>query len=148
MITLIVAGAVLLLLETVLPGMIAGILGSICLVAGVMLGYSNFGSRTGNIILAGVAAGLLAGSLVWVRFFPSSRIARVFISHHTVGEIGTEQPELLQKTGVTLTLLRPSGTAMIDGKRIDVVTEGHPVERGVAVKVVAVEGLRVVVREA
>jgi hypothetical protein len=41
-ITLLVAGAVLLLLETILPGMIAGIAGLICLVAGVILGIDPF----------------------------------------------------------------------------------------------------------
>jgi membrane-bound serine protease (ClpP class) len=44
--------------------------------------------------------------------------------------------------------LRPSGLALIDGKRIDVVTEGPMIERGTPVKVVAVEGMRVVVRSA
>jgi len=42
--------------------------------------------------------------------------------------------------------LRPSGTAVINGKRIDVVTEGPFVERGSPIKVVEVEGARVVVR--
>jgi membrane-bound serine protease (ClpP class) len=63
-----------------------------------------------------------------------------------VGDIGTDRPELLNKTGQALTLLRPSGMAMIDGKRVDVVTEGPPVEQGTPIKVVAIEGLRVVVR--
>ena len=44
------------------------------------------------------------------------------------------------------TPLRPSGTAVINGKRIDVVTEGPFVERGSPIKVVAIEGMRVVVR--
>jgi membrane-bound serine protease (ClpP class) len=42
--------------------------------------------------------------------------------------------------------LRPSGTANINGQRVDVVTEGGLIERGTAVKVVAVEGSRIVVR--
>ena len=58
-----------------------------------------------------------------------------------------EKPELLNGTGVALTQLRPSGTASINGQRVDVVTEGGLIERGTAVKVVAVEGARVVVRE-
>ena len=36
-VTLILVGAALLLLETVLPGMIAGIIGFACLVAGVVM---------------------------------------------------------------------------------------------------------------
>ena len=84
--------------------------------------------------------------LVWFKFFPDSRFAKVFISQGAVGEIGTDKPELLNQTGQALTALRPSGTAVINGKRIDVVTEGPFVEPGTAVKVVEVEGMRVVVR--
>ena len=145
-ITLIVIGGVLLLLETLLPGMVAGLLGALCLIAGILCGYSRFGARTGNLILLGVAVCLVAGTLAWLKYFPSSRVARVFISHQTVGDIGTDRPELLNKTGQALTLLRPSGMAMFDGKRVDVVTEGPPVEQGTPIKVVAIEGLRVVVR--
>jgi membrane-bound serine protease (ClpP class) len=53
----------------------------------------------------------------------------------------------LNGTGVALTQLRPSGTAKINGQRVDVVTEGALIERGTAVKVVVVEGARIVVRE-
>ena len=76
-----------------------------------------------------------------------SRLARMFISQAVSGDIGTERPELLERTGTALTTLRPAGTALIEGKRVDVVTEGQLIERGAAVRVVAVEGLRVVVRE-
>ena len=43
-------------------------------------------------------------------------------------------------------MLRPSGTALIDGERLDVVSEGDFVEPGQKVRVVKVEGLRIVVR--
>lgn len=144
--TLIVVGAVLLLLETVLPGMIAGILGVLCLIAGVVMGYRTFGPHTGHLILLGVVAGLILIALCWVKYFPDSRLARLFISQRTVGEIGTDRPELVNQAGVAQTPLRPSGAALINGQRIDVVTEGPFIERGAAIKVVAVEGMRVVVR--
>ncbi len=145
-VTLLLVGASLLLLETVLPGMIAGIIGFGCLVAGVVMAYLNFDSSTANIVLLVVVVGVIAGALVWFKFFPDSRFAKIFISQRTVGEIGTDRPELLNQTGKALTTLRPSGTAVISGKRIDVVTEGPFIEPGTTVKVVAVEGMRVVVR--
>ena len=145
-ITLLIVGAILLFLETLLPGMIAGIIGFLCLMAAVMLGYRDFGYQTGSLILAGVLMGLLIGTWCWLRFFPESRIARTFISQGSTGDLGVEKPELLNGTGVALTQLRPSGTASINGQRVDVVTEGGLIERGTAVKVVAVEGARVVVR--
>ena len=146
-ITLLILGAILLFLETLLPGMIAGIIGFICLMAAVILGYRDFGFQTGNLILAVVLVGLVIGVLIWLKFFPESRIARRFISQGSVGELGVDKPELLNGTGVALTQLRPSGVANINGQRVDVVTEGGLIERGAAVKVVAVEGSRIVVRE-
>ncbi len=146
-ITLLLVGAVLLLAETVLPGMIAGILGALSLVAGVVVGYQDFGVTTGNWILVGTLAGLAIGFLVWVKYFPSSRFGRVYASHGVVGDIGTERPELVGQSGVAHTALRPAGVAIINGQRVDVVTEGAMIERGEAVRVVAVEGMRVVVRQ-
>ncbi len=145
-ITLVLVGAALLLLETILPGLIAGTIGLICLMAAVVAGYSNFGLAVGNYVFAGVVFGLIVGAVIWVKYFPGSRMARMFISQRTIGEVGAEKPELLNQTGTAFTTLRPSGTALINGKRIDVVSEGSLIERGTPIKVVAIEGMRVVVR--
>jgi len=145
-IALLALGAVLLFLETLLPGLVAGIIGFICLVAAVVLGYQEYGYQTGTFLLAGVLVGLVAGVWCWLKFFPESRMARKFISDRTVGELGVDRPELLNADGEALTELRPSGTARINGERVDVVAETGLIERGTRVKVVAVEGVRVVVR--
>lgn len=144
--TLLVIGTVLILLETVLPGMIAGLIGFGCLVAGVVAAYATFGTATGHLVLMGVLAGLTVLGLLWIRFFPDSRFGRMFVTHRTTGSLGVERPDLVARTGTALTNLRPSGTALIDGRRVDVVTEGTLIERGTPIRVVAVEGLRVVVR--
>jgi len=144
--TLVVVGAALLLLETILPGLIAGILGMCCLIGAIAIAYADFGPQTGNLVLLGVGAGLLLGCVVWLKYFPDSRLAKMFISKRVVGDLKADKPELLNQTGVAHTNLRPSGTAEINGHRVDVVTEGSMIERGTPIKVVAVEGLRVVVR--
>ena len=144
--TLALVGAALLLLETILPGLIAGIAGFCCLVAAVVLGYSSFGVQTGNLVLLAISVGLIVGTAIWINYFPQSRMARVFISRKVVGDLRVEKPELLDQTGVAHTNLRPSGIAMINGQRIDVVSEGGMIERGTPLRVVAIEGMRVVVR--
>jgi membrane-bound serine protease (ClpP class) len=143
---LLVAGLALLLLETILPGLVAGILGFCSLVAGIALSYSTFDARTANLILVGVLVVLLGGVAGWVKFFPDSPFGRRFVSQRVVGDIDAQKPELLHQSGTAYTALRPSGTAVINGKRVDVVTEGPFVERGSSIRVVAVEGARVVVR--
>lgn len=146
-VVLLVLGAILMFLEILLPGLVAGILGSLCWVAAVVLAYRDLGFHTGNLVLGGVLLGLVIGVLCWLKFFPESRVARLFISRSAVGELGVRKSELVNSTGVTITQLRPSGTAFINGKRTDVVTEGGLIDCGASIKVVAVEGLRVVVRE-
>lgn len=147
-VTLLLAGAVLLLAETVLPGLVAGILGVLCLIGGVTVGYEEFGVATGNWILLGTLVGLLIGFVLWVKYFPSSRFGRLYTSNGVVGDIGTERPELVGQSGVAHTALRPAGVAILGGHRVDVVAEGAMIDRGDAVQVIAVEGMRVVVRKA
>ena len=91
--------------------------------------------------------GLTLGVFAWLKFFPESRLARRFISKSATGELGVAKPSLLQCTGVAITQLRPSGAAVFSGKRVDVVTEGGFIDRGASVKVMEIEGTRVVVRE-
>lgn len=55
--------------------------------------------------------------------------------------------DLLGKEGIALTMLRPSGTAIINNERLDVVTEGGFVDQNRKIKVIKVEGVRIVVRE-
>jgi membrane-bound serine protease (ClpP class) len=143
---LLIAGAILLALETVLPGLVAGFVGFACLVTAVVIGYTRFGAQTGNLLLFIVLAGLVAGAALWIKYFPDSRFGRMFVSQRVVGELGVERPDLVGHTGTAFTQLRPSGTALIQGRRVDVVSEGVLIPRGTPVKVVAVEGLRVVVR--
>lgn len=53
----------------------------------------------------------------------------------------------LNKEGVTLSPLRPIGTAIIEGKRVDVVAEGGYIDKDKKIWVVRVEGNKLVVRE-
>jgi membrane-bound serine protease (ClpP class) len=56
------------------------------------------------------------------------------------------QDSLTGKEGVTLTPLRPSGIALIDENRVDVVSQGDFVENGARIKVVNTSSSRVMVR--
>jgi membrane-bound serine protease (ClpP class) len=145
-VALLILGAVLLFLETLLPGLIAGILGVLCLLGAILLAYRDFGSLTGSAVLGIVVLELVIGTWAWLKFFPDSRVARKFISHGSVGDLGVSRPELLNATGEALSQLRPSGKANFNGQQLDVVTEGDLIERGEKIKVVQVEGTRIVVR--
>ena len=55
---------------------------------------------------------------------------------------------LIGKQGIVAGELRPAGTVIIDKNPVDVVSEGSFIKKGEIVKVVAVNGNRVVVRKA
>ena len=57
-----------------------------------------------------------------------------------------DKSKFLGAVGVCVTDLRPAGTIMIDGEPVDVVSEGGFVKQGSSVKVINVDGSRVMVR--
>lgn len=62
-----------------------------------------------------------------------------------VSEGTADYSGLMDKTGKTLCALRPSGIVEIDGKKYDVVAENEFIDADTEVKVIKVEGVRVVV---
>jgi len=59
------------------------------------------------------------------------------------GSLGLE--EFVGKTGKALTTLRPSGAALIEGKRLDVVTLGDFIEKDTEITIISIDGNRIVV---
>jgi membrane-bound serine protease (ClpP class) len=145
-ICLLIAGTILLLAEFFLPGMVAGVAGFCCLIAAVIVSYYKFSALTANLIMVGVMGGVMIGGIIWLLYFPQSRMGKIFVSEGEVGEAGYDFNDLLGKTGYTQSPLGPSGVAIIDEKRYDVVSEGSFVDNGTSIKVVLVEGNRIVVR--
>lgn len=146
-VALLIAGTVLLLVETFLPGMIAGMAGGGCILAAVIRAYWVLPIHQAHTVLLVVLAGTVVGTIAWFYYFPRSPMGRALAGKGTVGNLGVERPELVNREGQALTSLRPSGLALIEGERVDVVTEGSFVEKGRPVRVVATEGMRVVVNE-
>lgn len=58
-----------------------------------------------------------------------------------------DKSKFLGAIGVCMTDLRPAGTITIEGEPVDVVTEGSFVKAGDSVKVINVDGSRVLVRQ-
>lgn len=52
---------------------------------------------------------------------------------------------LLHKEGIVVAALRPSGTAEFDGARVSVISDGQLIQEGARVRVVLVEGGRILV---
>jgi len=91
---------------------------------------------------------LVVGGIMLKRLPKSSAWQNVVLSEQEIGyHSAPEHTALEGKSGKALTDLRPGGTAEVDGQRVSVTTEGDFLEKNSDVKVVAVEGNRIVVRK-
>jgi membrane-bound serine protease (ClpP class) len=81
----------------------------------------------------------------WVRLFGGDDLVLAGAGGAATDDWGDEPAYLGGRRGVTVSSLRPSGVAEIDGERVDVVTAGEYVEAGEPVEVIRDDGYRRVV---
>jgi membrane-bound serine protease (ClpP class) len=148
LITLLASGALLIGAEIFVPGAVLGALGGVSLFAAVIVAF-GISSTCGFYTLFGVLILTVLTVAVWIKFFPRSGIGRKMTLSLDGSNFksSASRQSLLGQVGTTVSQLRPAGYALIDGKRRDVVTEGGIVEPNQPVKVVKVEGNRIVVRK-
>ncbi len=106
-----------------------------------------------NVLI--VFAAMIPSIALVIKLFPSmpfySRLALVpesaandAIGQQVVSGIDADEKksdaELIGKSGEAITDLRPAGTALIGGSRLDVVTEGEFIDKGQQVKLVSIHG--------
>jgi membrane-bound ClpP family serine protease len=148
---LFVAGILLIFLEFFLPGAIAGTLGVAAIILSLFLAGED-AMQIGVSILIAIFFSVSA-FFVMVKMFDKKLV--LFSKMVLVDSFRTEDGyvsninrlELLGKEGIALTALRPAGTVIINNERVDAVSEGGFIRQNVIVKVIEVEGARIVVRE-
>lgn len=149
LLALLIAGVALLLAEVFLPGMVAGVLGVVCLLGAAVVGFAEFGPKIGSLILM---SELLAGTvltILWMRFFPKTPLGKKYILDSTTAAHAPKDAEKwLGVEGLAVTDLRPAGAARLNGQKVDVITTGDHLESGTRVRVVRVDGPSIFVRRA
>ena len=150
---LVVLGLLLFGLELFVPGGVLGVIGGTLLVSAIVLGFSPkvFGMRGGGLSAVMILIGVCVYIGVVLRFLPRSAIGRAFTLSKDMKDISSTQiaqNDLIGKTGTARTDLRPSGIAIFDGRRVDVIAEGSWISSGARISVLEAKGNRVVVRKA
>ncbi len=152
------AGMIVAVIEVVVPS--AGILALAalaCLVGSLMCAYQMSGWAAA--LLAGIEAVCVPIAIVIAfKVLPKTSIGRQMFLAPPIGAAGASGApasasggtdpgfgSLLGKEGLAVTMLRPSGTAELDRRRVSVVTSGEAIAEGSRVRVVEVEGNRIVV---
>ncbi|GAB6180065.1 hypothetical protein JCM14036_13840 [Desulfotomaculum defluvii] len=133
------------------PGFgVAGVVGVILLGWGVLLLSVDIFHATQALTLALVitVVALVGGIWLATKFNFWRRVTLANRQNREEGYLAPnrENEKLLGTEGVAATPLRPAGSALIEGARVDVVTEGEFVAPGTKVIVIKVEGTRVIVK--
>ena len=145
-------GVLMIIVEILLPtvGLLAG-LGVAAMLYSIVLAL---GGDIGALAALGIALVIsIVLFLLIVSRLPSSKLwNKIVLQKSARTEEGyvsaMEEKGLIGKTGEVLTELRPAGTARIDGRPVDVISEGAFIQKGKRIVVLSVNGSRVVVREA
>lgn len=144
-------GFILVLAEMFHPGFgVFGISGTILLVVGVWLTARSITDLLVMLII--IIAILCAMLTMTLKSATNGRLSRILVLHQAQrkeeGYSGSDDLEFfLGKEGLTATILRPAGTADFEGIKLDVVSEGEFIKKDCRVKIIAVKGRRIVVRE-
>ena len=155
-------GVALLILEAfVIPGFgVAGIAGIICILVSFVLslvghvGRIDFTEILNAITLVGISF-IFAFALILpvMKFLPKSKTFRKLIldadekTQKGFRSSPKEYEQFLGETGMAVSTLRPAGIGIFGNRRLDVVAEGEFVEMDSKIKVVKVEGYRILVRK-
>lgn len=150
-IILFIIGIVLILIEFVVPGGILGLIGFGAILTSLFIATDNVTHMAISLLIA-IGVTTLTSIILFKVFGKKINIFnKIILKDSTNTESGyvsnLNRRELIGLEGVALTSLRPSGTAIINNERLDVVTEGAYILQGKKVVVVKTEGHRIVVRE-
>ena len=148
-----VVGIGLLVLEAFMPGFgLPGISGIVMEIVAIVLTWVNHGPVAAlglTIIVLSLIAIAISMSL---RSATKGRLSRskIILKERESNEAGYRSAEDMQvflgKEGETTTVCRPTGMAEFDGVKLNVVSEGDFLPAGTRVRIVQVEGSRIVVR--
>lgn len=144
-------GIVLLGIEAVVPGFgFFGVTGLLSMLAGSY--YMLGGGAEALCILLGVLLVLgIVGVLLFI-YLPAESKWNPFVlwdkQDNRYGYTGAEDhSKYLGKRGEVVAPLRPAGTVIVDGERVDVVSFGDYIMPGAQVEIVKVEGSKLFVQE-
>ena len=150
---LLVAGLALVLIEFFVPSSgVLAVSAFTCLVVSVVLAFRQ-SHEWGLAFLAGAVLGTPIMLALGIKWWPQTPIGRRILPRIPSSEevlpdtaLRRELKSLLGKHGVARSMMMPSGAVEVEGHVIDASSEGQSIENGTPVKVIEVEGTRVVVR--
>ncbi|MBQ6645410.1 MAG: hypothetical protein IJM56_01880 [Clostridia bacterium] len=144
-----VFGAALLVLEALTPGMgLPGAAGVVFVAIGTALMWVRHGSTAGLISLLAALVFMAGAVVLSLKSAAKGRLSKskIVLNAETGAQPIDSLAYLVNKTGRALTVLNPVGDAEIDGKKLDVLSDGGYIDKGATLRVVRTEGKKIIVR--
>lgn len=142
-------GCMLILFEVFLPGLVCGITGGFFVVLSAALAIYVYPENTVWIVV-GESVGCVVTVLLGLYLLPRVPFSKKFVAQSELdanrGYVSNiSDTSLLGQEGEVTSKLRPVGTIVVDGKRIQAVARGDFIDEGARVRIAEVHGNRVVV---
>jgi membrane-bound serine protease (ClpP class) len=143
-------GVVVIIAEIILPS--GGILSIVALSVfaySLYIAFSDISKTVGFAFVAGDLVLIPVLVIVGLKLLARSPVTLRKTLSREEG-VSSQSPELVgfvDMQGSAVTNLRPAGMAVIDGRRVDVVTRGEYIEKDTAIIVIAVTGNQIIVRK-
>src|SRR5699024_5250719 len=147
-VTLLIIGIIFIILEFFVAGGILGIIGVISIIVSLFLAGYDITQMAMSISIACIVA--IIAAIILFKWVGTERgiLKKIVLKDRTTTELGyisaDNQTYRVGETGVAVTDLRPAGIMECGQERLDVVSEGAYIERGQQVKIIKVEGMKIV----
>jgi membrane-bound ClpP family serine protease len=150
---LLLLGLGIAVMEVFIPsGGVLGFLALAALVGSIVMAFMA-GPVTGAIVVATVIVGLPVVIVVALHYWPETPIGRrILLTTPDSDDVLPDDPRtqklktMIGRLGKAKTKMLPSGVVVVDGRAIDALSDGMPIEPGEKVRVLEVRGYRVLVR--
>lgn len=147
-IAIILIGLLLIFLEIFLiPGTtLFGVVGGIALLIGVVMVYSYYGSKWGNITLLASSLSVAISVVLGFKVIQSNKLAMKAEIDGRVNELENAEELQIGARGITVTELRPTGKAVFAHKKLEVSSTGDYIHRETEVEIIQISGNKIIVQ--
>ncbi len=143
-------GIVLLIIELVVPGFgLPGIGGIVAIIISIILAMNSIEIAIISLSIAFILS--ITAAVLLIKFgYRSPYLNKIILKTNQDKEEGYVGMPLgnkyLNKEGIVINYLKPSGKVEIDNEKVDAVSEGEFIEKGAKIKVIKVEGIKIIVK--
>ena len=141
-------GLLLIFLEIFfIPGTtLFGVIGGVALLIGVIMVYSYYGSKWGNISVGASLIAVLIAVIAGFKVIQSNKLAMRAEITGRVNEL-EKGPYQVGDKGIAATEFRPNGKGIFNGNRIEVYSNGEYIQRDSEIEIIKITNDKIFVKQ-